>query len=115
MPLKLPGRSIRPREALSRRPAGRKRNTTAHVLPRLQADPGLNQQQDSGAANQDPVRLADCSRAGLLDFTAHSPEESRRYRKCRSARLQQTVPEGIVSVQNGGSGAALASVRNHTT
>ena len=68
----------------------------------LHADPGLNQQQDSGAANQDPVRLADCGRAGLLDFTANSPEESRRYRKCRSARLPQTVPEGIVSVQNGG-------------
>ncbi|HJZ26784.1 MAG TPA: adenylate/guanylate cyclase domain-containing protein, partial [Streptosporangiaceae bacterium] len=57
-------RGIRSREALSCRPASRKRNTTAHVLPRLQADPGLNQQQDSGAANQDPVRLADCGRAG---------------------------------------------------
>jgi hypothetical protein len=30
----------------------------------------------------------------LLNFTAHSPEDSQRYRKCRSARLQRTVRKG---------------------
>jgi hypothetical protein len=33
--------------------------------------------------------------SGLLTLAAHSLEDSRRDRKCRSARLQRTVPKGL--------------------
>jgi hypothetical protein len=32
---------------------------------------------------------------GLLNFAAHSPEDSQRDRKRRSARLERTVPKGL--------------------
>jgi hypothetical protein len=33
--------------------------------------------------------------SGLLSFAAHSPEDSQRDRKCRSARFERTVPWGL--------------------
>ena len=33
--------------------------------------------------------------SGLLNFAAHSPEDSQRDRKCRSARLERTVLKGL--------------------
>jgi hypothetical protein len=33
--------------------------------------------------------------SGLLNFAAHSPEDSQRNRKCRSARLKRPVPKGL--------------------
>ena len=34
--------------------------------------------------------------SGLLNSAAHSPEDSQRDRKCRSARLERTVPKGLL-------------------
>ena len=34
--------------------------------------------------------------SGLLNFAAHSPEDSQRDRKCHSARLKRTVPKGLL-------------------
>ena len=40
--------------------------------------------------------------SGPVNFAAHSPEDSQRDRRCRSARLARPVPKGLFQVQNGG-------------
>jgi hypothetical protein len=65
-----------------------RRNTGQHAAPLLVA----------GAVPQTTVILVVTRRysSGLLNFTAHSPEDSQRDRKCRSARLQRTVPKRLL-------------------
>jgi hypothetical protein len=40
--------------------------------------------------------------SGLLNFAAHSPEDSQRDRKFRSARLERTVPKGLFQYRTAG-------------
>jgi hypothetical protein len=53
--------------------------------------------RSAGATPQTAVILVVARRYsfGLLNFAAHSPEDSQRDRKCRSARLERTVPKGL--------------------
>ena len=58
---------------------------------------GSNPFEVCGVAPQTAVIFVVTRRysSGLLNFAAHSLEDSQRDRKCRSARLEQTVPKGL--------------------
>ena len=43
-----------------------------------------------------------CYSVGLLNFAAHPPEDNQRDRRCRSARLQRTRPQGPFQYRLGG-------------
>jgi hypothetical protein len=40
--------------------------------------------------------------SGLLNFAAHSLDDTQRDRKCRSARLERTVPKGLFRYRTAG-------------
>ena len=58
---------------------------------------GSNRFEVGGATPQTAVIFVVARRysSGLLNFAAHSPEDSQRDRKCRSARLERTVPKRL--------------------
>jgi hypothetical protein len=85
---------------VARKVPGRRRPSAARMRksPIARGDRGqrVGQLKAGGAVLQTAVMLVVTRHdsSGLLNFTAHSPEDSQRYRKCRSARLQRTVPKG---------------------
>ena len=70
---------------------------------------GSNRFAVCGATPQTAVIIVVTRRysSRLLNFAAHSPEDSQRDRKCRCTRLERTVP-GIVPVQNWAVGTWLS-------
>ena len=65
---------------------------------------GSNRFEVSGATLQTAVIFVVARRysSGLLNFAAHTPENSQRDRKCRSARLERTVPKGLFQYRSAG-------------
>jgi hypothetical protein len=85
---------------VARKVPGRRRPSAARMRnsPIAHGDRGqrVGQLKVGGAVLQTAVMLVVTRHdsSGLLNCTAHSPEDSQRYRKCLSARLQRTVPKG---------------------
>ena len=68
---------------------------------------GSNRFEVCGATPQTAVIFVVTRRysSGLLNFAAHSLEDSQRDRKCRSARLERTVPKGLFRYRTAGTRA----------
>jgi hypothetical protein len=71
--------------------------TTSPRTRRRRIQYSRNRLEVGGATPQTAVIFVVTRRysSGLLNFAAHSSEDSQRDRKCRSVRLERTVPKGL--------------------